>query len=156
MNLDVLWMTLGRVTVTAWVMVRRGEASAIAICFDAGAGDALAADLTIGHWHCTGECKQLILIRRQNKVRFAIRSRKMGNGTRDTIWSDCFKMILLSGMEQVSCEPSRWALWAIISKICLIFKIVAFYTSLCIVRYDYWSDKMHIKKLFQSCMYSKL
>ena len=63
--------------------MRRGEASAIAICFDAGAGDALAADLTIGH--CTGECKQLILIRRQNKVRFAIRSRKMGNGTRDTI-----------------------------------------------------------------------
>ena len=64
--------------------MRRGEASAIAICFDAGAEDALAADLTIGHC-CTGECKQLILIRRQNKVRFAIRSRKMGNGTRDTI-----------------------------------------------------------------------
>ena len=53
------------------------------------------------------------------------------------------------------CQGWRWAvqasccaLWAIISKICLIFKIVAFYTSLCIVRYDCRSDKMHIKKLF--------
>ena len=116
-NLDVLWMTLARVTVTAWVMVSSAQASPplllsssslfspFVLMLETEAWDALAVIWRLDI-DCTGECKQLILIRRQNKVGFAIRSRKMGNGTRDTIWSDCFKMILLSGTE----EGELWAL----------------------------------------------
>ena len=107
-NPDELWMSwAGWVTwvtcrwlwarMTWWVMLGPSPT----VCCDVGIHSWV---LTIGR-RLRRECKQLILIRRQNKVTFAIISCKMFAGTRDTIsWCAVFSGDVSGGLT----DGSHW------------------------------------------------